>query len=339
MDNQTMPARWWRCENDHIVCELCPRHCHIAEGGRGFCRMRRNEANQLVADSYGYPLSLAIDPIEKKPLFHFLPGSKVLSFGTPGCTLACRFCQNWSLSQKAEPQKRQPVTSPSQLIEFARREQVPTIAFTYNEPTVFGEYLIDVSREARQAGIRNVMVSNGYVAKAARCDMYQFIDGVNIDLKGFTEAFYRDQTGGDLKTVLDTLTWVAGQQDIWLEITTLLIPGLNDDDAQLTAQCRWIVEALGRDVPLHLTAFHPDYKMKNRPRTSAAVLAKGREIALNAGLRYVYTGNVVDDDGQRTHCGNCGNVVITRHWHHCNVDGLRDGVCCKCDTPVAGVFE
>lgn len=339
MTEAAQRARWWRREKDKIVCELCPRQCNIAAGGSGFCRVRRNESNTLVADSYGFPLGLAVDPIEKKPLFHFLPGSGVLSFGTPGCTLACRFCQNWSLSQKTTPQRSLSASPPERLVALAMAKQVPTIAFTYNEPTVFGEYLVDISKLAREAGIRNIMVSNGYVSPQPRNEMYEFIDGVNIDLKGFSETFYREQTGGELAPVLDTLRFAAAKPDLWLEITTLLIPGLNDDPDELAAECKWIAETLGRDVPLHLTAFHPDYQMNDRRRTSASDLAAARNIAQSAGLRYVYTGNVNDCDGQSTRCTNCGETVIARDWHRCDVSGLKGDCCAACGEPVIGIFK
>ena len=338
MGSQAVTARWWREDDGVIVCELCPRACRIAAGESGFCRMRRNDDGVLIAESYGYPLGMAIDPIEKKPLFHFLPGSEVLSFGTAGCTLACRFCQNWSLSQNTSPGGKEKTVEPERIVEMARREQVSTIAYTYNEPTVFGEYLADVATLAWETGIKNVMVSNGYVTLAAREEIYRFIDGVNIDLKAFDDTFYREQTSGALAPVLDTLEWVNRQPDIWLEITTLLIPGLNDSSEQVEAECRWIVEKLGKDVPLHLTAFHPDYKMGERPRTSVQILRTARELALNAGLRFVYTGNVTDGEGQSTRCPVCGKIVISRDMRRTKLTGLNGSDCAACGRRIAGVF-
>ncbi len=331
-------TRWWKVVGDQVICLLCPRECHIQTGATGFCRMRRFTGNEMISLTYGYPQGLAVDPIEKKPLYHFLPGSGVLSFGTMGCTLACQFCQNWNLSQTMKPDVTERSISAEQIIEFAREKAVPTIAYTYNEPAIFGEYLIDVAALARKAGIRNVMVSNGYITPTAREEIMAEIDGVNIDLKGFSARFYETQTRGELEPVLDTLIWVNNQPSIWMEITTLLIPGLNDSEEMITAECDWIIDNLGEDVPLHLTAFHPDYQMRDRLRTSSTILIKARQIARARGLRYVYTGNVPNPDGQNTLCPSCSVVVISRSWQGIDFEGLAGNTCAACGAEIAGVF-
>lgn len=331
-------ARWWHRDGDRVVCTLCPRGCRLREGQAGFCRVRRNENDRLLSLTYGHPKGLAVDPIEKKPLFHFLPGTRVLSFGTVGCTLACRFCQNWSLSQAEISAAASHLVTPEEIVAIAQREQAPTIAYTYNEPTVFAEYLTGISRLAREQGIRNVMVSNGYIAPEARVDVFANIDGVNVDLKAFSEQFYREQTKAHLGPVLDTLAWIKQETPVWLEITTLLIPGLNDSAEMLALECDWILEHLGPDVPLHLTAFHPDYEMLDRPPTPPATLVQARDIALDKGLRFVYTGNVADPDGQSTGCPHCGEKVIVRTWHFSSAEGLDGSRCRKCGTGIPGVF-
>ena len=337
-------ARWWRATEDDsgaVRCELCPRGCHIRDGQTGFCRARKNAGGRLVSLTYGQPLGVAVDPIEKKPLYHFLPGTTVLSFGTAGCTLACTFCQNWSLSQGVIPngprRGGRPV-DPGELVTLAHKEKTPTIAYTYNEPTVFAEYLVEVAVQARAAGLNNVMVSNGYIAPEARREVFAPIDAVNVDLKGFSEAFYREHTQAALAPVLDTLLWVGAQPGIWLEITTLLIPGLNDSEEMLGEECQWIASHLGPDVPVHFTAFHPAYKMTDRPRTPLQTLVLAREIALHHGLRYIYLGNVGGSDGQDTICPHCRAVTIEREGFRATILGLADGRCSKCNGLVAGVF-
>jgi pyruvate formate lyase activating enzyme len=343
-EHEYTEARWWHREKDRVgdrertVCTLCPRRCRLAEGQSGFCQVRRNIAGRLYSLTYGHPTSCAVDPIEKKPLYHFLPGSQVVSFGTLGCNLACRFCQNWQLSRGKVREQPGRQVSPDALVELARQKGSPSIAYTYNEPTVFAEYLVATARRAREHGIRNVMVSNGYISPEARPEVMADIDGINVDLKGFSEDFYRHQSRAHLAPVLDTLTWIKRETTIWLEVTTLLIPGLNDDDEMVASECAWLVEKLGPDVPLHLTAFHPDYEMRDRPRTPAASLSNARRIALSKGLHYVYLGNVADSDGQSTACPNCGAHLITRTWHHCAVEGLDGPRCRKCGTDIAGVW-
>lgn len=333
------PARWWRKEGDgKILCYLCPRLCRIGEGQAGFCFIRQQERGELVSTGYGRPTGFAVDPIEKKPLSHFLPGTSVLSFGTAGCNLGCKFCQNWDISKnRLDDLQSFPVT-PEEVVELALREGCPSIAYTYNDPVIFAEFVIDVARLARQAGIRNVLVTAGYVTPEARGELFEFIDAANVDLKGFTEEFYHRITYAHLEPVLDTLVWLKRETDVFFEITTLLIPGLNDSDEEITKECAWILENLGDRVPVHFTAYHPDFKMLDRPGTPPATLNRAREIALRSGLKFVYVGNVHDVRGQTTWCPGCGAPLIERDWHSVRFVRVRDGKCPGCGEAIAGVF-
>lgn len=332
-------ARWWDREADgRVACGLCPHGCRLKEGQTGICGVRAHVGGRLASMSYAHPTGFAIDPIEKKPLFHFMPGSPILSFGTLGCTLGCPWCQNWP---QTHPERELPAgrpVRPEQVVALAQRERVPSIAYTYNEPTVFAEYLVDIARLAREQGIRNVAVTNGYITPKARPEVYADLDAANVDLKGFDEAFYQRETKGALEPILATLEWIVRETKIWLEITTLLIPGRNDTDAMLTRECEWIREKLGTDVPVHFTAFHPEFRMLDHPPTSVGTLTRAREIARHAGLRFVYTGNVADPDGQSTACPACGARLIERTWHAAKVVGLERGACRKCGTAIAGVW-
>ncbi len=335
-------ARWWHKDEQRpggVVCQLCPRGCRIGEQQSGFCKVRRNVEGRLRALTYGHPASFAIDPIEKKPLFHFLPTSWVLSFGTVGCTLGCRFCQNWSLSRGEVDATLERDVPPEQIVELAEREACPSIAYTYNEPSVFGEYLVDTAALARKRGLRNVAVTNGYVTPTARPEIFAHIDAANVDLKAFSDEFYVAQTQAHLEPVLDTLRWIARETAIWLEVTTLLIPGLNDSDEMIRDETAWLVEHVGPDTPLHLTAFHPAHEMQDRGRTPAQTLTRARRIALEQGLRFVYLGNVADTDGQSTRCPDCGEVVVERTWHATHPTGLDGNRCRKCAAVIPGVFE
>ncbi len=333
------PARWWHAETDgRILCTLCPRFCRMAEGQAGFCFIRRNEAGSLVAAGYGRPTGFAADPIEKKPLSHFLPGTSVLSFGTVGCNLGCRFCQNWDISKYRADQVPGLSVTPEEIVALARRQRCPSIAYTYNDPVIFAEFVIDTAREARAAGLRNVLVTAGYVTPEARAELFENVDAANVDLKGFSEAFYHKLSSAHLDPVLDTLLWIKRETGVWLEITTLLIPGMNDSDEEIRAECAWIKGNLGPDVPLHFTAFHPSFKMTELPATPASTLTRAREIALGLGLRFVYLGNVVDPEAQTTWCPGCGRAVIERDWHSVRSNRLRGNACAACGTVVPGVF-
>ncbi len=339
MTRSEASAKWWRAGADgRVVCTLCPRYCRLRDGQAGFCHIRRNDGDELVSLGYGRPTALAVDPIEKKPLNHFLPGTSVLSFGTAGCNLGCRFCQNWHMSKARIDARNSIAVTPDEIVAVALREHCDSIAYTYNDPVIFGEFVIDVSRRAREAGLRNVMVTAGYVTEEARGELFEFIDAANVDLKAFTDRFYRTMTLGAIEPVKKTLVWLRHETDVWLEITTLLIPGLNDSDAELAAQCDWIVERLGDDVPLHFTAFHPDFRLHSRSRTPAGTLRRARGIALEHGVRHVYVGNVHDDDGAATRCASCGAVLIERDWHSVRVNRLRDGRCPDCGETLPGRF-
>jgi pyruvate formate lyase activating enzyme len=333
-------ARWWRTDSHNkILCTLCPRYCRIGPGQSGFCFIRRNIDNQLVTTGYGHPTGFAVDPIEKKPLSHFLPGTGVLSFGTAGCNLGCRFCQNWSISKARLDDLKALSVTPEQVVGLAKKHHTPSIAYTYNDPTIFAEYVIDISRLAREEGIRSVMVTAGYIDQEARKDVYQYIDAANVDLKAFSERFYHKLTYSHLADVLDTLVWLRKETEVWLELTTLLIPGENDSQEEINQLCDWVVENLGEDVPLHFTAFHPDFKMTDKPRTPATTLDRARDIAGRSGIRYCYVGNVSDTSGQTTYCPSCHMALIKRDWHQVLSNRLDGNTCPSCHTEIAGVFK
>jgi pyruvate formate lyase activating enzyme len=333
------PARFWHQEGSQIVCDVCPRHCRLADGQHGFCFVRKNEGGELVLEAYGRPSAVAVDPIEKKPLFHFLPGSSILSLGTAGCNLACRFCQNWDLSRARSIQRGAMELPPESVPELCERHGAASVAFTYNDPSVFPEYAIDIARVCREQGIGTVAVTAGYIDSEARKALYEVIDAANIDLKGFSDDFYRKLSLASLSPVLDTIEH-AVKHGVWVELTTLLIPGENDSDEMLGAEARWIVERLGRDVPLHLTAFHPDYKMLDVPATPPETLRRARDIARAEGLRYVYTGNVIDPEGETTRCHACGKALIERRWFSVESNALvGTNQCPHCKATIPGVFD
>jgi len=340
-DGFTVSTRYWhRLADGRIQCDLCPRACKLRDGQRGVCFVRARLDDEVVLTSYGRSSGFCVDPIEKKPLNHFLPGTSVLSFGTAGCNLACRFCQNWDISKSKEIDTLTDAASPEALAAAATRLGCRSVAFTYNDPVIFHEYAIDVAEACRAAGVKAVAVTAGYVCPEPRAEFYAHMDAANVDLKAFTEEFYRHTCGGQLGAVLDTLRYLRHETSVWFEITTLLIPGLNDSDAELDAEARWIAEELGPDVPLHFTAFHPDYKLVDRPPTPPATLRRARRIALANGLRYVYTGNVHDKDGDSTYCPGCGTTLIERDWYRLDRYRLTgEGRCPDCGAVVTGVFE
>lgn len=333
-------AKWWTQDNNgKLLCTLCPRYCSIGESQAGFCYIRQNINGKLYSTGYGHPTGFAIDPIEKKPLNHFYPGTQILSFGTAGCNLGCKFCQNWSISKAKLDNIHSLNVSPSQVVELAIKNKVPSIAYTYNDPVIFGEYVIDISKIAREANIKNVMVTAGYIDKDARKEVFEFIDAANVDLKGFTESFYYKLTASHINPVLDTLIWLKRETDIWLEITTLLIPDENDTDDELKSMCNWIIENLGNEVPLHFTAFHPDFKLLSKPRTPHQTLIRAREIALAAGIKYCYLGNINDKTGSSTYCHNCNNLLIERDWHSITLKDINSNQCPKCGAIIPGRFK
>jgi pyruvate formate lyase activating enzyme len=333
------PARYWhRLDDGRIQCDLCPRHCRLHEGQRAFCFVRERQGDGLVLSTYGRNSGLAVDPIEKKPLNHFLPGSSVLSFGTAGCNLGCRFCQNWSLSKSREVSRTSTEAGPEAVADTALRRGCRSVAFTYNDPVIWVEYAIDTARACHERGLRAVAVTAGYITKEARADFFGVMDAANVDLKAFTDGFYRKLCFAELGPVLDTLVWLRNETDVWIEVTTLLIPGRNDGDDEIHRLSEWFIRNLGPDVPLHFSAFHPDFKMTETPSTPLRTLTLAREIARSHGLRYVYTGNVHDRKGDATLCPGCGAVVIQRDWFALLAMHLAGGACEACGHAVPGVF-
>jgi pyruvate formate lyase activating enzyme len=334
------PARWWhRLDDGRIQCDLCPRHCQMREGQRAFCFVRQVEGDALVLTTYGRSTGFCVDPIEKKPLAHFLPGTPVLSFGTAGCNLGCRFCQNWDISKSREIARLSAEATPEAIARAAAEAGCRSVAFTYNDPVIWAEYAIDTAIACRERGVKSVAVTAGYMGSEARAEFYRHMDAANIDLKAFTGQFYEKLCFADLAPVLETLEYVHRETDCWLEVTTLLIPGRNDGDDELERLSAWFADRLGPDVPLHFTAFHPDYKLDDVESTPAATLRRAREIARRHGLRHVYTGNVRDREGDTTFCPGCGAAVIERDGYRLVGWNLRGGRCIECGHAVAGVFE
>jgi pyruvate formate lyase activating enzyme len=340
-DPFTVPTRYWhRLDDGRIQCDVCPRTCRLHEGQRGLCFVRARADDQIVLTSYGRSSGFCVDPIEKKPLNHFLPGTAVLSFGTAGCNLACKFCQNWDISKSREIDTLADRASPEALARAAAQLGCRSVAFTYNDPTIFWEYAADVADACHEVGIKAVSVTAGYMCPEPRAEFYHHVDAANVDLKAFTEDFYRRICAARLADVLDTLQYLKHETSVWFEITTLLIPGRNDSPAEIEAETKWIMERLGPDVPLHFTAFHPDYKMLDVPPTPASTLSQARLIALANGLRYVYTGNVHDPAGGTTFCPSCGVAVVVRDWYDI-ADYALDGRgrCRACGTHLPGVYD
>ena len=331
---------WHLLDDGRVQCDLCPRECKLHEGQQGLCFVRENLNNELVLTTYGRSSGFCIDPIEKKPLNHFLPGSPVLSFGTAGCNLACKFCQNWDISKSREMDTLADAASPEAIAEKAAAFQCRSVAFTYNDPIIFHEYAIDVAAACKEKNIKSVAVTAGYVNPEPRAEFYQWMDAANVDLKAFTDHFYHKITGGHLQPVLETLQYIKQQTDCWLETTTLIIPGENDSEKELTEMCQWVVDNLGSDVPMHFSAFHPDFKMTTQPPTPATTLTMARDIALKAGVHYAYVGNVHNRDADSTWCHHCGALLIERDWYELgkwNID--TKGHCQSCNTKVAGIFD
>jgi pyruvate formate lyase activating enzyme len=340
VNDSNFPARWWHALDDgRIQCDLCPRDCRLHEGQRGACFVRAREADAMVLTTYGRSSGFCIDPVEKKPLNHFYPGSSILSFGTAGCNLACKFCQNWDISKSRDMDRLADVATPEAIAQAALVAGCKSAAFTYNDPVIFAEYAMDIADACCESGVQSVAVTAGYMHDAPRRDFYAKMDAANVDLKAFTDAFYVKLCGAHLNPVLDTLSFLKHETKVWFEITTLLIPGRNDGDAELKAECAWIARELGPDVPLHFTAFHPDHKMTEIAPTPAATLERARRIGLDAGLHYVYTGNVHDSAGGTTHCPSCNGALIVRDWHRILQYRLTpDGRCPDCACAVAGRF-
>jgi AmmeMemoRadiSam system radical SAM enzyme len=335
-------AGWWRelePQGARVQCELCPRGCELRPGDRGFCFVRENRGGEMFSTTYGRSTGFCIDPIEKKPLHHFYPGTPVLSFGTAGCNLGCRFCQNWTTSRAKDIESACATARPEAIAAAARHHRCTSVAFTYNDPIIWAEYAIETAQACHAAGIQTVAVTSGYVADAARADFFRHIDAANVDLKAFSEEFYRTMTGGHLQPVLDTLRYLARETNVWLEITTLLIPQANDEPDELTRMCEWIAANLGVDVPLHFSAFHPDFKLKDRGPTPLQTLIDAHALARRVGLRYVYTGNAFDPDRQHTYCPACQRMLIERAGYAIGAFHVRNAACEFCGAAVAGRFE
>jgi len=336
-----VPTKYWHVlEDGRVQCDLCPRFCKLHEGQEGFCFVRARQGDQIVLTTYGRSSGFCVDPIEKKPLNHFLPGTATLSFGTAGCNLACKFCQNWDISKSRETDTLADEASPEMIARAAKDSGCSSVSMTYNDPVIFHEYAIDVAQACRARGVKSVAVTAGYVCEAPREEFYRYMDAANVDLKAFTERFYTQVTGSHLQPVLDTLVYLKHRTNVWFEVTTLLIPGENDSEAEIDAMTRWAVERLGPDVPMHFTAFHPAWRMLDRPPTPPETLTAARRIAMRNGVRYAYTGNVQDPEGQSTFCHHCGRVVIGRDGYVLTAWHLTDdGRCRFCGTACAGVFE
>jgi pyruvate formate lyase activating enzyme len=335
------PTRYWhRLDDGRVQCDVCPRACKLHEGQRGLCFVRARQGDEIVLTTYGRSSGFCVDPIEKKPLNHFLPGTSVLSFGTAGCNLACRFCQNWDISKSREMDTLADAAAPEQIARAAASLGCRSVAFTYNDPVIFMEYAVDIAQACREVGVKAVAVTAGYMCPEPRAEFYNHMDAANVDLKGFSDEFYHRICSAHLEPVLETLEYLKHETSVWLEITNLLIPDLNDSDSEIDAMTSWVVERLGPDVPMHFTAFHPDWKMTDRPPTPPETLTRARRIALANGVHYAYTGNVHDRDGGSTWCPGCGNLLIERDWFQLGSWGLLDGGRCRsCGLSCPGVFE
>jgi pyruvate formate lyase activating enzyme len=334
------PARWWHPRNDGTIqCDLCPRECRLHEGQHGACVIRERSGEALFLNAYGRSSGFCIDPIEKKPLNHFFPGSSVLSFGTAGCNLACKFCQNWDISKARHTARLATEASPEAIAQAALAHGARSVAFTYNDPVIFAEYAMDVAEACHASDICTVAVTAGYIQPEPRSAFFACMDAANVDLKGFSDSFYTHLCGGHLAPVLDTLVWLRHQSSTWLEVTTLLIPDANDSTAEIEALCQWFLHELGPEVPLHFTAFHPSYKLLDRPATPLATLLRARQIALAEGLLYVYLGNVQSPEGSCTDCPVCHSGLIRRDGYAILSYQLTSGACCpNCGAHIAGHF-
>jgi len=331
---------WHELDDGKIQCDVCPRACQLQEGQQGLCFVRACQDGQIVLTSYGRSSGFCIDPIEKKPLNHFLPGSSVMSFGTAGCNLSCKFCQNWDMSKSREMDRLADQASPQTIAQVAADYACKSVAFTYNDPVIFLEYANDTADACHELGIKTVAVTAGYISGPASQDFFGHIDAANVDLKAFTDRFYHKLCGAHLQPVLETLNYLKHETDVWLELTTLLIPGENDSEGELSDMSAWIMENLGPDVPIHFSAFHPDWKMRDKPATPLETLVRARDIARQTGLHHVYTGNVHNREGDTTFCSDCGNELIVRDWYELirwNIDS--NGSCAQCGARVPGVIE
>lgn len=335
----SVATRWWqRLDGHSIQCRLCPHQCHLEEGQRGFCGVRINQDNRMVSLTYGCISSLCVDPIEKKPLYHFYPGSQVLSIGSIGCNLKCCFCQNWSIAHAENADGLKKIDDLS-FADLAIREKCRSVAFTYNEPIVSAEYVIDVFKECRKKDIKTVAVTNGYIDQQAREDFFRYVDAVNVDLKSFSDDFYAKICQGRLQPVLDTLRYLLKKTKVWVEITMLVIPGKNDSDQEINAMTQWVRKNLAADIPIHFSAFYPNFRMLDVSATPLEALHHIRKIAMNNGLRFVYTGNVPCSQGTSTICSSCGQVIVVREGYRVSCDRFENARCSICYQEIPGFFE
>ncbi|CAL7959477.1 pyruvate formate lyase activating enzyme [Gammaproteobacteria bacterium] len=341
MLSQNYPTKYWhKLENGRIQCDLCPQACKLNEGQRGICYVRMRQNDQVVLTTYGRSSGFCVDPIEKKPLNHFLPGSTIYSFGTVGCNLLCKFCQNWDISKAREDDGLAASATPQNIAKTAKEQQCRSVAFTYNEPIIFMEYAIDVAKACHELGVKTVAVTNGYICDEPRKEFFSYMDAVRVDLKAFTDKFYKNITGSHLQPVLDTLVYLKKYTNVWLEVICLLIPGENDSAAEIEESTKWLAENLGVDVPVHFTAFHPAWKMLDKPVTPLETLIRARNIAMKNGMRYAYTGNVYYPEGSKTFCHNCKKCIIDRAGYTIAEYNLSEMGSCKfCGVQCAGVFN
>ena len=328
--------KYQKIVQDKIQCELCPRLCKLRLNQRGFCYVRRNDGNNIVLDTYGYNTGLAIDPVEKKPLYHFYPNSKVLSFGTLGCNMGCLFCQNDHITKVKLPIEECNKTSPEQIVQIAKQYDCKSVAFTYNDPIIFFEYALACAKLCREEGIKTIAVTSGYINPKPRKEFFNFMDAANIDLKGFSESFYKKNCLANLEPVLDTIKYVVNETNCFTELTTLLIDGENEQ--YIEQECAWILENLGDDIPLHFSAFSPKYKFLNRSQTKFETLIKAYDIAKSMGIKYVYTGNLSTIETSTTYCHNCLKPLIVRNGYNILENNVQNGICKFCKTKLTGLY-
>ncbi|MDD5044485.1 MAG: AmmeMemoRadiSam system radical SAM enzyme [Candidatus Omnitrophica bacterium] len=337
-ENYIRPARWWHSACTGVQCFLCPFNCYLPEGERGLCRVRMNTGNKLYTLVYAQPVAVHVDPIEKKPVYHLLPGSSVFSIATVGCNLRCTFCQNWEISQAYPETEKGGIYTPEEVVRDAIAAGSKSVAYTYSEPTVFYEYVLDTAKLARAAGLKNVLVSAGYINPAPLKELVQYFDVVKIDLKGFNEKFYKEVVGGNLRFVLNTLVELK-KTGVFTEVVNLIVPGLNDNMDEIQKMCAWIYVHLGPDTPLFFSRFTPQYKLTNLPETPIETLEKARSLAMAAGLHYVYIGNVPGHPAENTYCPRCKRVVVRRYGYRVLEVNLKDGCCIFCGYPIVGIWQ
>jgi len=332
-------ARFYKKHPDReIECTLCPRFCKLSDKERGYCGVRENMGGTYYTLVYGKACSIHVDPIEKKPLFHFLPNNQALSIATAGCNVNCKFCQNWEISQVRPEQINHVDFPPTSVVKSAQANKCPIIAYTYSEPIVFYEYMYDTSQQARKKGIKNVVITGGHINPTPLKELIQVVDAIKIDLKSFSQEFYTNYVRGKLQPVLDAIKIVANST-IWMEIVYLVIPTLNDTPEEIRSMCQWVLREIGPDVPLHFSRFHPMYLMKNLPPTPISTLERARNIAIKEGIHYVYIGNVPGHKAENTYCPNCKNILIKRMGYQIQIINLTNGKCKFCNNPIPGIWS